>query len=98
VAIAQGNADGNTIYRLREGIERFLITDINNPASSAIAQSELPIMWDYIEGAKTTTTNQDRFNHIHGGCNVLYADGHVRFEKYPGDHPVHPVNTLGRGF
>ncbi len=98
VAIAQGNARGNTIYRLREGIERFLITDINNPAASAIAQSELPIMWDYIEGAKITTKNQDRFNHIPGGCNVLYADGHVRFERYPGDHPVHPVNTLGRGF
>ena len=98
IAQAQGNADGNTIYRLREGIERFLITDINNPAASAIAQSELPIMWDYIEAGKLTTQNQDRFNHIPGGCNVLYADGHVRFERYPGDHPVHPVNTLGRGF
>nr|AUN37043.1 hypothetical protein [uncultured bacterium] len=28
-----------TIYRLREGIERFYITDINNPAASAAAQS-----------------------------------------------------------
>ncbi len=28
-----------TIYRLREGIERFFITDINNPAASATAQS-----------------------------------------------------------
>ncbi len=36
-----GNGGGNTIYRLREGIERFLITDINNPASNARAQSEI---------------------------------------------------------
>ena len=35
-----GNGGGNNIYRLREGIERFLITDINNPAASA--NSSLP--------------------------------------------------------
>ena len=29
-----------TISRLREGIERFLITDINNPAASAVAQGK----------------------------------------------------------
>ena len=33
------NSDGVTLYRLREGIERFFITDINNPAGSAMAQS-----------------------------------------------------------
>ncbi len=32
-----GNGGGNTIYRLREGIERFLITDINNPSASNMA-------------------------------------------------------------
>ena len=37
-----------TIYRLREGIERFFITDINNPAASAQAQSEVPVLWDTI--------------------------------------------------
>ena len=40
---SNGNAGGDTIYRLREGIERVLITDINNPAASAMAQSELAI-------------------------------------------------------
>ena len=34
-----GTAGGDTLYRLREGIERFLITDINNPGASAQAQS-----------------------------------------------------------
>ena len=41
-----GNGNTNTCYRLREGIERFLITDINNPAASAKAQSETFIMLD----------------------------------------------------
>jgi len=94
--VAQGNAGGNTIYRLREGIERFLITDINNPAASAIAQSELAIMWDYIDAAPDDV---DRFNHLPGGCNVLYADGHVEFLKYPGEPPVHPATAAtGKGW
>jgi prepilin-type N-terminal cleavage/methylation domain-containing protein/prepilin-type processing-associated H-X9-DG protein len=71
-----GNAGGETIYRLREGIERFMITDINNPAASAKAQSEIQIMADL------TATKVEAFNHIPGGSNVLYMDGHVEFKKY----------------
>jgi prepilin-type N-terminal cleavage/methylation domain-containing protein/prepilin-type processing-associated H-X9-DG protein len=71
-----------TLMRLREGIERFLITDINNPAASAQAQSELPILWDDVN------TNAANFNHVPGGCNVLYLDGHVEFLKYPSTYPV----------
>jgi prepilin-type processing-associated H-X9-DG protein len=64
---------------LREGIERFFITDINNPAGSALAQTEVPIMWDAVA---TVVSN---FNHIPGGANVLYMDGHVEFVRYPSD-------------
>ena len=32
------------LYWMREGIERFYITDINNPAASAMAQSLIPVM------------------------------------------------------
>jgi prepilin-type N-terminal cleavage/methylation domain-containing protein len=35
-----------TFGRLKEGMERFLITDINNPAAGAQAQSNVAIMWD----------------------------------------------------
>jgi prepilin-type N-terminal cleavage/methylation domain-containing protein/prepilin-type processing-associated H-X9-DG protein len=80
-----------TVYRLREGIERFAITDINNPAGSARAQSEIAVMWDTFAG-KDFLTNQGSatgvFNHIPGGCNVLYMDGHVEFIRYPGRYPV----------
>ena len=72
---------GNTtFYRVREGIERFMITDINNPAASAKAQSEIWIMHD-----EQWVLN---FNHIPGGSNVLYMDGHVEFLKYPTETPV----------
>jgi prepilin-type N-terminal cleavage/methylation domain-containing protein/prepilin-type processing-associated H-X9-DG protein len=79
--------NGITMQRLREGIERFFITDINNPAASAQAQSEIAIMNDEV--------NQDMayggsisYNHAPGGGNVLYMDGHVEFIKYPGEWPI----------
>ena len=77
-AMPYGNSGGSTIYRLREGIERFLITDINNPAASARAQSEIAIMADVVG------TLAELFNHIPGGSNQLYLDGHVEFQRYPG--------------
>ena len=77
-----GNADSDTIFRLREGIERFLITDINNAGASAKAQSTVFIMWDQVSSAP------EGYNHIPGGSNVLFMDGHVEFEKYPGKAPV----------
>ncbi len=81
-----GNGGGTTVYHLREGIERFLITDINNPAATAKAQSEIWIMADQLAGG----TRTGFFNHIPGGCNVLYLDGHVAFTRYPGENPVTP--------
>ena len=73
-------------YRLREGIERFFITDINNPAASAVAQSDVWVMFDEI--AQADSASGVMFNHIPGGCNVLYMDGHVEFIRYPGKFPV----------
>ena len=75
---------GLKVYRLREGIERFFISDINNPAASSKAQSELAIMWDQISGDVAVSG----FNHIPGGGNVLYMDGHVSFMRYPGEFPI----------
>jgi len=79
-------AGENTAWRVREGIERFLITDINNPAASAMSQSEVWVMMDQI-GAGVGEDIQ-YFNHIPGGCNVLYMDGHVEFVRFPGETPV----------
>jgi prepilin-type N-terminal cleavage/methylation domain-containing protein/prepilin-type processing-associated H-X9-DG protein len=71
-----GAPTSNKVYRFREGIERFLITDINNPGASAMAQSTLFIMADGV------STSLAEFNHIPGGSNILFMDGHVAFQRY----------------
>ena len=70
------------VFRLQEGIERFQITDINNPSKANISQSSVAIMFDRID------LNPLGFNHLPGGANVLYMDGHVEWVKYPGPYPV----------
>ena len=80
-----GNGGGGTVFRLREGIERFMITDINNPAAGAWSQSEIWILHDAISPIPQS------FNHIPAGANVLFMDGHVQFLKYPADEPVNKV-------
>jgi len=88
-----GNGGGNTMYRFREGIERFMITDINNPAAGAKAQSEMAIMWDMI------AIKSEFFNHVPGGSNVLYLDGHVEFLKYSAEQegPVNQTVAIAGG-
>jgi prepilin-type processing-associated H-X9-DG protein len=87
---------------IREGIERFMITDINDPAASARAQSELPVMWDTWAGYNDffpagAEPGLQTFNHIPGGSNVLYMDGHSEFIRYPTAFPVanSPAGTYG---
>lgn len=82
-----GNGQGTAVYRLREGIERFLITDINNAAAAAAAQSTT---WMMLDALSTDVLN---FNHVPGGCNVLYLDGHVDYLRYapPSAGPVSTV-------
>lgn len=73
------------LIRMQEGAERLFITDINNPAASSMAQSELTVMWDVL------SVDVKRFNHAPSGSNVLYMDGHVKFQRYPSEEfPVNP--------
>lgn len=80
-----GSSQGTfTINRLKEGVERFAITDINNPAGSASAQSDIVVMYDEsiaYNGSVVTGSDGVRFNHVPGGANILYMDGHVEFAK-----------------
>jgi prepilin-type N-terminal cleavage/methylation domain-containing protein/prepilin-type processing-associated H-X9-DG protein len=80
-----GNGGGPIVYRLREGVERFLITDINNAGASAKGQSQIWIMGDMIG------IDASLYNHIPGGSNILYLDGHVEFGRYEKLGPA-PVN------
>ncbi len=71
--------DRPAFRRLREGIERFLMTDTCPPAS-AIAQSTIPVMFDNI--------CDEVFSHEPPGCNVLYMDGHVEFRGFGDSFPA----------
>ncbi len=96
-----GKALPDTYYQLKEGIERFLITDINNPAAAAKGQSTIPVMMDawgmkdvgnQILGTGSGWGNYEPdtlvFNHLPGGANVLFMDGHVEFRRYGSGFPV----------
>ena len=77
-----------TLYRLREGVERFMISDIDNPSATADAQSEIAVMWDLSHHYPFDPAGMGEFNHVPGGGNVLYMDGHVKFVRYPGQWPI----------
>ncbi len=86
---------GNPVfYRTRLGVERFFITDINNPAGSSVAASELPIMWDLIGNRPGST---DLTNHIPAGGNALYLDGHVEWVSYPTKFPMSSASARAFG-
>ena len=78
--------------RLKEGVERFFITDINNPGAAAQSQSELFIMWDHFAQSNTHWSSGNeaisRFNHVPGGSNVLFLDGHVEFLRLNQKAPI----------
>ena len=80
-----GSGGGDKILRIREGIERELVKDLANPAIIPTAQASIPIMWDRLS---FQPDGKPEFNHIPGGANVLFMDGHVEFVKYPGRFPV----------
>lgn len=75
--------EGFKVFRIREGVERFGITDINNPTYGVRAQSEIVVMLDQI-----SANNAGAMNHIPGGLNALYMDGHVEFLRYPSRTPA----------
>jgi len=100
------------VFKLREGVSRFFITDINNPAAGAMAESTLPVLLDgfanaYMSeetgGGNRYVQSVETFNHVPGGSNVLYADGHVEWVKYQqsvagGAQGTWPVTTGVYGY
>ena len=68
---------------LREGVERFLITDILHPERANVAASGVAAYWDISRGLANAGADINEFNHVPGGANILYLDGHVEFTRYP---------------
>ena len=81
--VPAGNGGGDRIYRIKEGNERFMVTDVNNPQTSAMAQSTIWGMMDVFGNYQ----NIKYFNHVPGGCNVLFMDGHVDWIPYVAPPP-----------
>ncbi len=94
-----GFGGGASVMRLREGIERYAITDINNPAASATAQSEMPTLFDTFGSGSNTALagGAAAFNHSPSGCNVLFFDGHVETLRYPSRFPLLEDGENGNG-
>ena len=97
--LGTGFSGGEKALRLKEGVERFAITDINSPASGAKAQSQMIVMFDTYGsfGDANAAAGGVVFNHLPGGCNTLYMDGHVEFIKYPTEFPVIDDKTHNYG-
>jgi prepilin-type processing-associated H-X9-DG protein len=80
-----GNAKSDTIYRLAQGVERRLVADPADENAAVASQCYIWVMYDVFSGSASLV-----FNHIPGGGNVLYMDGHVEFLKFPGIAPYEP--------
>ena len=71
------------IFRTRVGIERFFITDINDPNAGAKERSKIPVLIEFTD------------KHGSQGGNVLFLDGHVEYITYPGKFPMTPAVISG---
>jgi prepilin-type N-terminal cleavage/methylation domain-containing protein/prepilin-type processing-associated H-X9-DG protein len=71
-----------TVYRFRDGVERFLITDINNAAANTQSTSSIPVMWDTVR-TDNGKPEPEEVNHLPLAANVLFMDGHVEYARYP---------------
>jgi len=90
LTLDEKDADLGPLRRMRQGVERFFITDINNPASAAVGTSVIAVMWDEtaVYGGAGT------FNHVPGGGNCVYMDGHAGFIKYPEKFPANQTGII----
>jgi prepilin-type N-terminal cleavage/methylation domain-containing protein/prepilin-type processing-associated H-X9-DG protein len=84
-----GNAGGNVINRLSMGVDRFLISDINQILTGTESgASVVPIQWDQI------STNITEFSHVPAGMNILFLDGHVEFRRYDKKTSAFPMSPI----
>lgn len=66
VPAGTGTGGGDKILRLRDQVT----AEADSPGMQAVAQSQIPVMFD-----------RESTQHLPGGMNVLYMDGHVEFIK-----------------
>jgi len=81
-AIEFKDETGNEVAMLplSEGIQRFLITDVNNPGASWVGGTNIPVIFDRVSFAPLLR------NHNRLAGNILFLDGHVEFVKHPSNN------------
>lgn len=79
---------GRTLHRMKEGVERFLVTDINDPSRSSTEPSTAVVVLE-------TPSEELLRNRPKPGLNVLYMDGRVEFvpmnQRFPATEGVREV-------
>ncbi|MBI4559551.1 MAG: hypothetical protein HY706_18345 [Candidatus Hydrogenedentes bacterium] len=74
---------GDTLYRIREGVERLLTTEtLNSPGAARRAQAKIPVLFDRTDHDPLAAPKRDQ------RVNVLYLDGHVEAVGGTGKFPV----------
>lgn len=76
----QGSGGGNTLYRLRGGVERKIAKNANDDAEAAKVAAQIPVLIERLGHHETE------------GGNVLYLDGTVRWVS-PGVWPMTTATT-----
>ncbi len=83
-----GPGKQNKFYRVKYGVNRMFIEDVNRPGLTAIADTKIPLLFDTM-----TLYGRHVPNHVvPPGGNVLYMDGHVQYMRYP-DKRLKPPYT-----
>lgn len=79
-----------TVFRLKNGIERFLITNVLGLSASEHGTSTIPVLWDTFGSSAFTDNARGTmiFNHVPGGSNVLFMDGHAEFVRFGSKFPI----------
>jgi hypothetical protein len=72
----RGSGGGNTLLRLRSGVEQTLADSPEDPVAIAEMKSRIPVLIERVG------------NHSRPGGNVLFLDDHVDFLDYPGRWPM----------
>lgn len=84
-----GTAGSDQFYRLDVGIARRFIEDINDPAASAVSDTQIPVMFDTVAWDGKLDPN----HFAPYGGNVLYLDGHVEWYELK-DNELRPPYTV----
>lgn len=80
--VQPSTGDTITVYYLRDGIARYSIADINNPAATSLAETQIAVMWDTVRTDFGKPMYRE-INHAPLSANILFMDGHVEYARYP---------------